>query len=231
MEIDIITLFPTMFSQPLSESIIGRAVGKELVSFHLHSLRDFSDDARGTVDDAPYGGGAGMVLKYDVLFRAWEFAQARRPEKRATTLLMSPKGRPLDQAHVENLREPRYIIVCGHYEGVDERFIEDCVDEELSLGDFILSGGELAAMVVVDAIVRLLPGALGNKDSLAQESFSNGLLEYPHYTRPSTFRNRSVPEVLLSGDHARIEHWRKEESQKQSLAKRPDLIQRQENHE
>ncbi|MFA5205153.1 MAG: tRNA (guanosine(37)-N1)-methyltransferase TrmD [Lentisphaeria bacterium] len=222
MRLDIITLFPGMFAGPLTESIIARAQKRGLVDLRLVDLRQFATDARGTVDDRPFGGGAGMVLKPEPLCAAVE--SVRTPQARV--LLMTPQGAPFRQRAAERLsRLPHLILVCGHYEGVDERFRQALVDEEISLGDFVLTNGSLPAMLVADAVIRLLPGALGSPESAVGESFgADGLLEYPQYTRPEEFRGMRVPEVLLSGDHGRIAGWRQEQQVWRTMGRRPDLL-------
>lgn len=220
MIIDILTLFPNMFASPFDESIIARARSRNLVDIKAINIRDYAQDKHQQVDDYPYGGGAGMVMKVDVLSRAIESV------KKADSLVvyLSPQGKRLNQQHVARLAEASHLVlICGHYEGIDER-VMDLVDEELSIGDYVLSGGEIAAMVVVDAVTRLLPGVLGDENSAREESFGAGLLEYPHYTRPRSFRNKEVPEVLLSGHHEQIRLWRKKLSLLRTLLKRPDLL-------
>ena len=232
MEFDVLTLFPQMFKNVLEESIMGRAMEKGIVKVNLIQIRDFTRDKHRTTDDLPYGGGPGMVMKYEPLFNAWESAVNRNPDLRARTVLMSPGGRTMHQRLLEEWGralpgQERLILVCGRYEGIDERFIEECVDEQISLGDFVLSGGELPAMALIDGLMRLLPGALGNAESSAGESFSTvaeGLLEFPQYTRPPEFRGRKVPDILLSGDHAKIARWRKEQSRARTEARRPELL-------
>lgn len=231
MEFDVLTLFPGMFESVLGESILKRAREKGIISVHLHQIRDFARDKHRTVDDLPYGGGPGMVMKCEPLFLAWEAAKQRSPVP-ARTVLLSPQGQVLRQEILENWAatmpgKTRLILVCGRYEGIDERFIEECVDEEISLGDFVLSGGEIPAMALIDAFMRLLPGSLGNEESASGESFSSSsgrLLEYPQYTRPPEFHGRKVPEVLLSGDHAKIAEWRRKQSLERTRLKRPDLL-------
>lgn len=221
MEIDIITLFPGMFRGPFDESIVARAAERGLLQIRVHNLRDFATGRHKVVDDYPFGGGPGMVMKPEPIFAAVE--SLRREEARV--ILMSPQGRPFRQAIAQELAKlPHLVLLCGHYEGVDERVREHLVDDELSIGDYVLTGGELAAMVVCDAIVRLLPGVLGAGESTLEESFSGRLLEYPHYTRPAQFRKWAVPEVLLSGDHARVERWRREQSLLRTLRRRPELL-------
>ena len=222
IRIDILTLFVEMFDGLLDASIVGRAIRKGLVEVHRTNIRDFALDSYGSVDDAPFGGGPGMVLMCQPIFDALEHvrAAARPPGK---VVLLSPQGRPLDQNLVNELaREPRLILVAGHYEGFDER-IRSLADLEVSLGDFVLSGGELPAMAMIDAVVRLQPGALGKDESSHEESFIAGLLEYPQYTRPREYRGMTVPEVLLNGHHAQIVKWRLQESKRRTQERRPDL--------
>ncbi len=224
MRIDILTLFPEMFAGPFSASILKRAQEAGVVAIALHDLRRWTTDRHKTVDDAPFGGGAGMVMKPEPLFAAVEDLRANgQPPGRC--LLLTPQGRPLTQALVRDLAAAeRLILLCGRYEGVDERVREHLADDELSIGDYVLSGGELPAMVLVDAVVRLLPGALGSADSPREESYADGLLEYPHYTRPADFRGWRVPDVLLSGHHAEVERWRREQRLRRTAARRPDLL-------
>ncbi len=223
LKIDILTLFPEMYPGPLGESIIGRAVRNGLVEINAVDLRRYASDQRGTVDEKPYGGGPGMLMKVEVLTAAIE--DLRREE--TLVLLTSPRGRRFDQAAAVELSCRKHLlIVCGHYEGVDQRVIDQLIDREYSIGDMVLTSGNLAAMVMVDAMVRLLPGALGCEESSSDESFSGGLLEYPQYTRPPEFRGRTVPDILLSGDHQRIAAWRREESERLTRERRPDLWER-----
>ena len=223
LRIDIITLFPEMFDGFLSASIIGRAVKHGLVEVHRTNIRDFATDSYGSVDDAPFGGGVGMVLMCQPIFDAVEQVRPQAPDK-GKVVLLTPQGRRLDQKLAGELAaEKRLIFVAGHYEGFDERIRTHLADMEVSIGDFVLSGGEVAAMAVIDAVVRLLPGALGKDQSSQDESFSAGLLEYPQYTRPRDFRGMAVPEVLLSGDHAKIEQWRLEQARLRTMQRRPDL--------
>jgi len=225
IRIDILTLFPEMFAPILGTSIPKRAAEKGLVSYHLTNVRDFATDAHKSVDDKPFGGGPGMVMLCQTLFDAVEAVEQQDPRP-ATRILLSPQGRVLNQALVEELaHKERLLLIAGHYEGFDERIIEGLKPMELSIGDYVLSGGELAAMVVVDAVVRLLPGALGAKDGAADESFADGLLEYPQYTRPREFRGMKVPDVLLSGNHAAIAKWRLEQRKVRTKERRPDLWQ------
>ena len=223
LRIDILTLFPQMFLPILGTSIPKRAAEKGLVSYHLTDVRAFATDAHKSVDDKPFGGGHGMVMMCQTVFDAVEHAEALDPRP-ARRILLSPQGRVFDQAMAEELSaEPRLLIVAGHYEGFDERIVEGLRPMELSIGDYVLSGGELAAMVVIDAIVRLLPGALGAEQGTADETFADGLIEYPQYTRPREFRGMAVPDVLLSGNHALIARWRSEQRKLRTEQRRPDL--------
>ncbi|OFZ79242.1 MAG: tRNA (guanosine(37)-N1)-methyltransferase TrmD [Bdellovibrionales bacterium RIFOXYD1_FULL_53_11] len=220
---EFLTLFPEMFSSVLGASLLGKASERGLVSYGLTQIRDFSTDKHRKVDDTPYGGGEGMLLKADVLHKAWKSVIPRK-SRTTRTVLLSPQGELFDQQSAKRLLKYRKIVfVCGHYEGVDERFIGLCVDEELSIGDYILTGGEIPAMVVADAVARLVPGVVGNKRSLAHESLENGLLKYPQYTRPREFMGLGVPEVLLGGDHRAIECWRRNQSIERTRVKRPGL--------
>jgi tRNA (guanine37-N1)-methyltransferase len=222
---DILTLFPEMFAPILGTSIPKRAAEKGLVSYHLTNIRDFATDAHKSVDDKPFGGGPGMVMMCQTLFDAVENVEKQDPRP-ATRILLSPQGRVLNQALAEELsRQERLLLIAGHYEGFDERIIEGLSPMELSIGDYVLSGGELAAMVVVDAVVRLLPGALGAETGAADESFADGLLEYPQYTKPREYRGMTVPDVLLSGNHAVIAKWRLEQRKARTRQRRPDLWQ------
>ena len=225
MEINILTLFPEMFTGPLSESIIKRAVKKDVVKINLVNIRDFAEDKHKTVDDTPYGGGAGMVLKVDVMDRAIKSITGNE-RKDCHIILLTPQGKRFNQVKAEELsRNNKLIFICGHYEGFDERIREHLVDEEISIGDFVLSGGEIAAMAITDAVVRLIPGALGKDESSSEETFSlkdeegNVLLEYPQYTKPSSYKGWEVPEILTSGDHAKIKKWRLEEAKKRTKKK------------
>ena len=218
MNFDVLTLFPEMF-EALNSSIIGRAKEKELININLINIRDFSKDKHKKVDDTPYGGGAGMVMKADVVYDAYKSIK----DKKAKVIYMSPQGKKLNQQKVEELaKEDNLIILCGHYEGIDQRVIDKIVDEEISIGDYVLTGGEIPAMVLIDAVARYNSGVIA-KESIKEESFTNGLLEYPQYTRPEVFEGVKVPEVLLSGHHENIEKWRKEESIRITNLKRPDL--------
>lgn len=226
MRIDIITIFPGMFDAVFGESIIKRAQEKSKVKIYIHNLRDYSLDKHKKVDDRPFGGGSGMVMRPEPIFRAVEGILAKTDQRRkARIILLSPQGQRLNQVVAQRLAKLSHIIlICGHYEGIDERVRKYLVDEEISIGDYILTGGELPAMVLVDCIVRLIPGVLGDKNSLNFESFQGNLLEYPQYTRPARFRNMSVPKVLLSGDHKKIEAWRRKQAIKITKQKRPDLL-------
>ena len=217
-----------MFENVLGESMMKRAQDKGLAGIKVHNLRDWTSDAHRTADDKPFGGGAGMVMKIEPVFKALrelkKVASSKAQVAKAKVILLTPQGKKLDQVLVKKLaKEKRLILVCGHYEGVDER-IRELADEEISIGDYILTCGELPAMVLVDALVRLIPGVLGDDESVKFESFEGGLLEYPQYTRPSEFKGRSVPQVLLGGNHKKIEEWRKAEAVKRTLARRPDLV-------
>ena len=221
MKIDVLTLFPGMFAGPLDESIIKRARQAGLLELQLHQLRDWTHDRHKTVDDRPFGGGPGMLLKPEPIFEAVE--SLRREQTRV--VLMSPSGRKFDQGIARELAQVEHLLlVTGHYEGFDERIREALADDELSIGDYVLTNGALPAMVVVDAVTRLLPGVLGDDASSSEESFSAGLLEYPQYTRPAEFRGMKVPEVLQSGNHAEIARWREEQAKLRTKKQRPDLI-------
>jgi tRNA (guanine37-N1)-methyltransferase len=223
MRIDILTLFPEMFAPILGTSIPKRAAEKGLVDYRLTHIRDFATDAHKSVDDKPFGGGPGMVMMCQTLFDAVE-AVEKQDERPARRILLSPQGRLFDQNLAESLaREPRLLFIAGHYEGFDERVIDGLRPEEVSIGDYVLSGGELAAMVMVDAIVRLLPGALGAETGAADETFADGLVEYPQYTRPREFRGMSVPDILLSGNHKAIAQWRLQQRKSRTQTRRPDL--------
>jgi tRNA (guanine37-N1)-methyltransferase len=223
MEFHIITLFPEMFESPFKSGLIARAVKQGLVSIRTHGLRDFGLGNYRQVDDTPYGGGSGMVMRPEPLGAAIDACVAEQPG--LWKVLMTPQGELLDQPLVRELsrRSPGLLLVAGRYEGIDER-VRALVDQEISIGDYLLTGGELAAMVVVEAVARLLPGVLGNPESLEQESFSENLLEYPQYTRPEEFRGMRVPEVLLSGDHAKVRQWREDQARKRTARRRPDLL-------
>jgi tRNA (guanine37-N1)-methyltransferase len=224
LAIDILTLFPEMFAGPFRESMIRLAKKKGLVKIRVHNLRRWARDKHRSCDDKPYGGGAGMVMMVEPVHDALSRLKAGGE---AQVILLSPQGERFDQAVAWDLsRQKRLIFICGHYEGVDERIRAHYVDREISVGDFILTGGELPAMCLVDSLVRLVPGVVGNKDSIQHESFQEGLLECPHYTRPRDFRGLSVPEVLLSGDHKKVAEWRKKQSLARTKEKRPDLWER-----
>ena len=219
MQFDVLTLFPEMF-EPLNKSIIGRAKEKGLININLINIRDFSKNKHKKVDDTPYGGGAGMVMMPDVVYDAYKSLNS----KDAKVIYMSPQGQKLNQKKVVELSKEKHIILlCGHYEGIDQRVIDEIVDEEISIGDYVLTGGELPAMIVIDSVSRYIDGVLRD-DSTKEESFSEGLLEYPQYTRPEVFNGKQVPEVLLSGHHENIDKWRREQSLKNTKKKRPDLL-------
>jgi len=221
MKIDVLTLFPAMFAGPLDESIVRRAREARLLDLKIHNLRDWTHDRHKTVDDRPFGGGPGMLLKVEPLFEAIESLQ----REKTRVILLSPSGRKFDQSIARELaQQDDLLLVCGSYEGFDERVREALADDELSIGDYVLTNGALPAMVVIDAIARLLPGVLGDDESSHDESFSHGLLEYPQYTRPAEFRGMKVPEVLLSGNHAEIEKWRREQAKLRTEKQRPDLL-------
>lgn len=222
MRVDVFTIFPAIVEAPLHESLLGRAIDAGILDVRVHDLRDWTTDRHRSVDDEAYGGGPGMVMKPEPLFDA---VGSLEPD-RGRVLLLSPAGRRLDQALVRELAaEPHLTLVCGRYEGVDERVVEGLPAEEVSIGDFVLSGGELPALVIVEAVSRLLPGVLGNEESSGRDSFSEpGVLDHPHYTRPATFRGMQVPAVLLSGDHAAIERWRREAAAEKTRRNRPDLL-------
>lgn len=224
MWFDIVTIFPAMVEEALKAGVIGRAIERGTLSAHVRDLRAFTFDKHRVVDDVPYGGGPGMVLKPEPIFRALDAAM-EESSTRPHVVLTSPQGTRLTQAVAERLsRQPRLLVICGRYEGVDER-VRARVDEEISIGDYVLSGGELAALVIVDAVARLVPGVVGDDQSVAGDSFSRGLLDYPHYTRPAEIAGRlEVPDVLLSGNHAEIRRWRKRESLQRTLERRPELL-------
>jgi tRNA (guanine37-N1)-methyltransferase len=225
MKIDILTLFPEICRAPLSESMMKRAQENKIVDLQIHNLRDWATDKHHIVDDAPFGGGQGMVMKPEPIFAAVEDLQSKIKNQKSKIILMSPAGRCFDQAMATDLsKESHLIIICGHYEGVDHRVIEHLVDLEISIGDYVLTNGAIAAAVLVDAVVRLLPGVLGDEQSAADDSFSIGSLEAPQYTRPAEFREWKIPEVLLSGNHAEIAKWRKEQALKRTKQNRPDLL-------
>lgn len=229
MRIDVLTIFPQMFDVPFSFGIFKRAIDQNLVSINIHNIRDYTHDKHHTVDDYPYGGGPGMVLKAEPVFEAVAAVKAqmaREPgEAQPPVILLTPQGRPFNQQVATELSGYSHIIlICGHYEGIDERVVEHLATDEISIGDYVLTGGELPALVVIDAVLRLLPGVLGSADSAQEDSHVNGLLEYPQYTRPADFQGWAVPEVLLSGNHAQIARWRREQIVRRTLERRPDLI-------
>jgi tRNA (guanine37-N1)-methyltransferase len=233
MKIDVLSLFPSMFSGVFGESILKKAQEKGAVSYNVVNFREFADNKHGQVDDYPYGGGAGMVLKPQPIFDAVEsLSSGEENKKRPRVILLCPQGERFNQKKAEELAEEDHLIfVCGHYEGYDERIREHMVTDEISIGDFVLTGGELGAMVVIDSVVRLLPGVLGNEDSPVLDSFSSGFLEHPHYTRPSDFRGMKVPQELISGNHKLIEEWRERESLRRTYERRPDLLENKELNE
>lgn len=223
IRIDILTLFPEMFAGPLDYSIVRRAKEKGLADIIIHNIRDFAQDKHRTVDDYPYGGGAGMILKPEPIFRAVDTIKAGGATP--CVILLSPQGRLFNQEVAEELSgRPHLVLICGHYEGVDERVRENLISDEISIGDYVLSGGELAAMVVVDALIRLLPGAVGSEVSIKSDSYSSGLLKYPQYTRPAVYRGWAVPEILLSGNHGEIARWRRQQALLRTLKQRPELL-------
>ncbi len=225
MRFDVVTIFPEYFASPLECSILGRALEGGIVEVGLHNLRDYTTDKHKVVDDYPYGGGGGMVMKPGPLFAAVEALQEQEP--RGHVVLLSPQGRTFSQSRAGDLAaRERVILICGHYEGVDERVRETLVDEQISIGDYVLTGGEPAALAIIDAVTRLLPGALGDEQAPDNDSFAEGLLEYPHYTRPAEFRGLAVPGMLLSGHHEQIRRWRRKESLRRTKTHRPDLLER-----
>jgi tRNA (guanine37-N1)-methyltransferase len=227
MNFDVVTAFPGMLEGPLGFSILKRAREAGILTVRLHDLRDYSDDRHRRVDDAPYGGGGGMVLMPGPLFAAVEAVRETHPAARSRTIQLCPQGTPYDQETARRLAGyDRLILLCGRYEGIDERVREHLADETLSIGDYVLTGGEIPALAIIDSVTRLLPGALGDEEAPQHDSFAEGALEHPHYTRPAEFRGYKVPEVLLSGDHARIEAWRREESRRRTAVQRPDLLAR-----
>ena len=222
---DILSVFPEMFESALNYSILKRAREKGMVEIHLHNIRDYAEDKHRMTDDAPYGGGGGMVMKVEPIDRA--LASIVPSRDNTLVVLLTPQGETLNQKIAEEMsRYFQIVLICGRYEGVDERVRDHLADREISIGDFVLTGGELSAMVVVDAVTRLIPGVLGNYDSASYDSFSTGLLEYPHYTRPGSYRGWQVPDVLLSGNHREIESWRRKESLKRTYLRRPDLLEK-----
>ncbi|MFS0782328.1 tRNA (guanosine(37)-N1)-methyltransferase TrmD [Bacillus sp. 1P06AnD] len=225
MKIDVLSLFPEMFTGVFGSSILKKAEEKGSASYNVINFRDFSDNKHHTVDDYPYGGGAGMVLKAQPIFDAVAHAREKSEAAKPRVILLCPQGERYDQKKAEELaKEEHLIFICGHYEGYDERIREHVVTDEISLGDYVLTGGELGAMVIIDSVVRLLPGVLGNEDSPVLDSYSSGLLEHPHYTRPYDFRGMKVPEALMSGNHKLIDEWRMKESLRRTWNRRPDLL-------
>lgn len=223
MRIDIFTLFPQVFTPYLETSILQRAVQRELVEFNLHNIRDWTSDKHHVTDDEPYGGGGGMIMKPEPIFASIEGVFNGVPE--CPLILLTPQGRVFDQSVAYQLsQEPQLVLLSGRYEGIDERVRQNLVTDEISIGDYVLTGGELPALVLIDAVVRLLPGVLGDPTGAADDSHASGLLEYPHYTRPAEFRGWGVPEVLRAGDHARIAQWRREQALLRTLKRRPDLL-------
>lgn len=227
MKIDVLTLFPEMFTGVLGHSILHKAVEKSAVSYNIVNFREYADNKHATVDDYPYGGGAGMVLKPQPIFDAVSDLVEKADSVQPRVILLCPQGTRHDQKMAEELaKEDHLIFICGHYEGYDERIREHLVTDEISIGDYVLTGGELGAMVVIDSVVRLLPEVLGNEESHQKDSFSTGLLEHPHYTRPADFRGMKVPDILLSGNHKWIEEWRNKEALRRTLMRRPDLLEK-----
>ena len=227
MRIDVVTIFPRMLEAPLAEGIVARARDAGLVELHVHDLRDHTEDRHRTVDDAPFGGGPGMVMKAEPFARALETIRTEAGPAREAVVLLSPRGRRFEQETARRFAAlERLVLLCGRYEGIDERVAETLATEELSLGDFVLTGGETAALAVVEATVRLLPGALGDSGSAADDSFTDGLLDWPHYTRPAEWRGVAVPELLLSGDHKSIKRWRRREALRATRERRPELLAR-----
>jgi tRNA (guanine37-N1)-methyltransferase len=226
MQFDVVSIFPGMFEGPLTESILKRARKRNLIEVRLHDLRDYAAGRHRQVDDSPYGGGGGMVLMPGPLFAAVEAIREKHPATHDRVILLSPQGRPFHQQRARRMAASgeRLILICGHYEGVDERVREFLADEEVSIGDYVLTGGELAAMVLIDSVSRLVPGVLGAESAAEKDSFTERALEYPHYTKPAVFRGHPVPQVLLSGDHAEISRWRERRTREVTRLKRPDLV-------
>jgi tRNA (guanine37-N1)-methyltransferase len=225
MKIDVLTLFPEMFAGVFGNSILKKAADKQAVQYNVINFREFSDNKHQTVDDYPYGGGAGMVLKPQPIFDAVESLNIKGEQQKSRVILLCPQGERLNQKKAEELSKEKHLIfICGHYEGYDERIRQHLVTDEISIGDYVLTGGELGAMVIIDSVVRLLPEVLGNEESHQKDSFSTGLLEHPHYTRPADFRGMKVPDVIISGNHKNIEEWRAKESLRRTLSRRPDLL-------
>ncbi len=227
MRIDIVTAFPEMLQSFFSESILKRAQEKNLVHIEIWDLRAFASDKHNTVDDYPYGGGPGMILKPEPVFKAIDKIKKKHPKKNTKIIFMTPQGQSYSQEKAREFSKAEHLVfICGHYRGVDERIIQKLVTDEISIGDYIVTGGELPAAVVIDSIVRLLPGVLGDFDSAKGDSFSENRLDHPHYTRPAEFRRMKVPEVLLSGHHARVRAWREEKAHERTTERRPDLLDR-----
>lgn len=225
MNIDVLTLFPEMFDGVLGSSILKKAAEQNAVHYHIVNFRDFSDNKHKTVDDYPYGGGAGMVLKPQPIFDAVSSLKEKANSEHPRVILLCPQGKPHNQKMAEELAEEEHLIfICGHYEGYDERIRQHIITDEISIGDYVLTGGELGAMVIIDSVVRLLPEVLGNEESHRKDSFSTGMLEHPHYTRPADFRGMKVPDVLISGNHRLIDEWREKESFRRTYERRPDLL-------
>jgi len=225
LRVDVLTIFPRMIEAPTSEGIVARAVERGLARIGVHDLRQFTEDKHRNVDDAPFGGGPGMVMKAEPFFRAVETVLPEGPQEGDAVVLLSPRGKKLDQAMAARFASlSRLVLLCGRYEGIDERVSSKIVTEEVSLGDFVLTGGEVAALAVIEATVRLLPGALGDSESAGLDSFSDGILDWPHYTRPAEVRGLAVPEILLSGDHGRVRQWRRKEALRATRERRPDLL-------
>lgn len=224
MKIDVLTLFPRMFQGPLTESIIGKAIDKDLLQVNVMNFRDYTDNKHQNVDDYPYGGGAGMLLKAQPIFAAIDAINEQAPNTKKRVILLDPAGVPFTQSVAEELAEEEHLVfICGHYEGYDER-IRTLVTDEISLGDYVLTGGELGAMVMIDATVRLLPEVLGNDQSAKTDSHSTGLLEHPQYTRPAEYRGMKVPDVIISGNHKKIKEWQDKESIRRTMERRPDML-------
>ncbi|HLO12337.1 MAG TPA: tRNA (guanosine(37)-N1)-methyltransferase TrmD [Pseudoneobacillus sp.] len=229
MKVDVLTLFPEMFAGVFGHSILKKAAEKQAVQYNVINFREFADNKHQTVDDYPYGGGAGMVLKPQPIFDAVASLKKLNEHEKSKVILLCPQGERFNQKKAEELaKEEHLIFICGHYEGYDERIREHLITDEISIGDYVLTGGELGAMVVIDSVVRLLPEVLGNEESHQKDSFSTGLLEHPHYTRPANFRGIKVPDVLISGNHKNIEEWRVKESLRRTLTRRPDLLEKME---
>ena len=229
LEIKFLTLFPEIFESFFRTSLIGKACERELVSLETLQIRDYAKDKHRSVDDSPYGGGVGMLMKVDVLYAAWEGACKKFTDSISGsifTVLLSPQGKVFHQKIAKEISQnhSKIIFVCGHYEGIDERFVELCVDQEISIGDYVLTGGEIPAMAIADSVIRLLPGVVAKEESVQGDSLEGGMLKYPQYTRPQEFKGLSVPEILLQGNHAEIEKWRRKQSEERTRKKRPDLI-------